>query len=159
VNGFALGGGLELALACDFRVGAEDSRFGVPEILLGIIPGGGGTQRLPRLVGSSRAKEMIMTGRQVHADEALAMGLVNRLVAPGYVLEAALTWAAELAAGPVVAHGLAKSAVDRGLDGALEEGLAIEREAFAAAFRTEDAAIGIRSFSENGPGKASFVGR
>ena len=159
VNGFALGGGLELALACDFRVGAEDSRFGVPEILLGIIPGGGGTQRLPRLVGSSRAKEMIMTGRQVHAQEALAMGLVNRLVAPDYVLEAALAWAAELAAGPVVAHGLAKSAVDRGLDGTLEEGLALEREAFAATFCTEDAAIGVRSFSENGPGKATFVGR
>ena len=159
VNGFALGGGLELALACDFRVGAEDSRFGVPEILLGIIPGGGGTQRLPRLVGSSRAKEMIMTGRQVHAQEALAMGLVNRLVAPDYVLEAALAWAAELAAGPVVAHGLAKSAVDRGLDGTLEEGLALEREAFAATFRTEDTAIGVRSFSENGPGKATFVGR
>jgi enoyl-CoA hydratase len=159
VNGFALGGGLELALACDFRVGAEDSRFGVPEILLGVIPGGGGTQRLPRLVGSSRAKEMIMTGRQVRADEALALGLVNRVVAPDDVLEAALTWAAELASGPVVAHGLAKGAVDRGLDGTLKEGLAIEREAFTAAFATEDAAIGIRSFSENGPGKAAFVGR
>src|SRR5580704_5816787 len=159
VNGFALGGGLELALACDFRVGAEDSKFGVPEILLGVIPGGGGTQRLPRLVGSSRAKEMIMTGRQVRADEALSIGLVNRVVAPDYALEVALTWAAELAAGPVVAHGLAKGAVDRGLDGTLEEGLAIEREAFAAVFRTEDAAIGIRSFSENGPGKATFVGR
>ena len=159
VNGFALGGGLELALACDFRVGAEDSKFGVPEILLGVIPGGGGTQRLPRLVGSSRAKEMIMTGRQVRADEALSIGLVNRVVAPDYALEAALTWAAELAAGPVAAHGLAKGTVDRGLDGTLEEGLAIEREAFAAVFRTEDAAIGIRSFSENGPGKATFVGR
>jgi enoyl-CoA hydratase len=159
VNGFALGGGLELALACDFRVSAEDSRFGVPEILLGVIPGGGGTQRLPRLVGASRAKEMILTGRQVRADEALTIGLVNRVVAPDYVLEASLSWAAELAAGPVVAHGLAKGAVDRGLDGSLEEGLAIEREAFAAAFRTEDAAIGIRSFSENGPGKATFLGR
>ena len=159
VNGFALGGGLELALACDFRVAAEDARFGVPEILLGVIPGGGGTQRLPRLIGSSRAKEMIMTGRQVRAEEAHAIGLVNRVVAPDYVLEAALVWAAEFAAGPVLAHALAKSAVERGLDGPLEDGLAIEREAFAAAFRTEDAAIGIRSFSENGPGKASFVGR
>lgn len=159
VNGFALGGGLELALACDFRVSAEDSRFGVPEILLGVIPGGGGTQRLPRLVGSSRAKEMIMAGRQVRAEEAHAIGLVNRVVAPDYVLEAALAWAAELAAGPVVAHGLAKRAVDQGLDGTLEEGLAIEQAAFTAVFRTEDAAIGIRSFSENGPGKASFVGR
>ncbi len=159
VNGFALGGGLELALACDFRVAAEDSRFGVPEILLGVIPGGGGTQRLPRLVGSSRAKEMIMTGRQVRAEEALAIGLVNRVVAPGDVLDAALAWGAELAAGPLVAHGLAKGAVDRGLDAGLEEGLAIEREAFTAAFGTEDAAIGIRSFSENGPGKATFLGR
>jgi enoyl-CoA hydratase len=159
VNGFALGGGLELALACDFRVAGEDSKFGVPEILLGVIPGGGGTQRLPRLVGSSRAKEMIMTGRQVRAEEALSMGLANRVAAPDFVLDAALAWAGELAAGPVVAHGLAKGAVDRGLDGSLEEGLSIEREAFAAAFRTEDAAIGIRSFTENGPGKATFVGR
>ena len=115
VNGYALGGGLELALACDFRVCAEDSRFGLPEVLLGVIPGGGGTQRLPRLIGSSRAKELIMTGRQVRAEEALAIGLVNRVVAPDYVLEAALTWAAELAAGPVVAHGLAKA---RGRPGA-----------------------------------------
>ncbi len=159
VNGFALGGGLELALACDFRVCAEDSKFGLPEVLLGVIPGGGGTQRLPRLVGSSRAKEMIMTGRQVRAEEAQAIGLVNRVVAPDYVLEAALAWAAELAAGPVLAHGFAKAAVDRGLDGTLVEGLAIEREVFVAAGRTEDAAIGIRSFSENGPGKATFVGR
>ncbi len=159
VNGFALGGGLELALAFDFRVCAEDSKFGLPEVLLGVIPGGGGTQRLPRLIGSSRAKEMIMTGRQVRAEEAMAIGLVNRVVAPDYVLEAALTWAAELAAGPVLAHALAKGAVDRGLEGPLGEGLAIEQEAFAAAGRTEDAAIGIRSFSENGPGKATFVGR
>src|SRR5580700_561319 len=130
INGYALGGGLELALAFDFRVCAEDSKLGVPEILLGVIPGGGGTQRLPRLIGSSRAKELIMTGRQVRADEALAIGLVNRVVAPDYALEAALTWAAELAAGPVAAHGLAKGTVDRGLDGTLEEGLAIEREAF-----------------------------
>jgi enoyl-CoA hydratase len=159
VNGFALGGGLELALACDFRVCAEDSKFGLPEVLLGVIPGGGGTQRLPRLIGSSRAKELIMTGRQLRAEEAQAIGLVNRVVAPDYVHEAALAWAAELAAGPVLAHAFAKAAVDRGLDGALGEGLAIEREAFVAAGRTEDAAIGIRSFSENGPGKATFVGR
>src|ERR1700733_5011500 len=119
VNGFALGGGLELALACDFRVCADDARLGLPEILLGVIPGGGGTQRLPRLIGSSRAKELILSGRQVRADEALAIGLVNRVAAPDYVLEAALTWARELAAGPVVAHGLAKQAVDRGLEGTL----------------------------------------
>ncbi len=122
VNGFALGGGLELALACDFRVCAEDSKFGLPEVLLGVIPGGGGTQRLPRLIGSSRAKELIMTGRQVRAEEAHAIGLVNRVVAPDYVLEAALTWASELAAGPVLAHAFAKSAVDRGLEGTLARG-------------------------------------
>jgi enoyl-CoA hydratase len=159
VNGYALGGGLEVALACDFRVCAEDAKFGLPEVLLGVIPGGGGTQRLPRLIGSSRAKELIMTGRQVRADEALAMGLVNRVVAPDYVHEAAAAWAAELAAGPVLAHAFAKGAVDRGLDGTLGEGLLVEREAFAAAGRTEDAAIGIRSFTEKGPGKATFVGR
>jgi enoyl-CoA hydratase len=159
VNGFALGGGLELALACDFRVAAEDARFGLPEVLLGVIPGGGGTQRLPRLIGSSRAKELILTGRQVRAEEALAIGLVNRVAAPDYVLEAALTWAAELAAGPLVAHALAKSAVDRGLEGTLSEGLAIEQDAFAAAVATEDAAHGIASFNEKGPGKATFVGR
>ena len=153
VNGFALGGGLELALACDFRVCGEDSSSALPEMLLGVIPGGGGTQRLPRLIGSSRAKEMIMTGRQVRAEEALAIGLVNRVVAPDYVLEAALAWAAELAAGPVLAHGFAKGAVDRGLDGTLAEGLAIEQEAFAAAGRTEDAAIGHPLVQRERPGQ------
>ena len=159
VNGYALGGGLELALACDLRVCGENACFGLPEVLLGVIPGGGGTQRLPRLIGASRAKEMIFTGRQVRAEEALAIGLVNRVVAPDFVLEAALAWAAELAGGPLVAHGLAKAAIDRGLEGTLADGLAIEREAFAAAARTEDAARGIASFAENGPGKATFVGR
>ncbi|HXP33136.1 MAG TPA: enoyl-CoA hydratase-related protein [Acidimicrobiales bacterium] len=159
VNGYALGGGLELALACDLRVCGENARFGLPEVLLGVIPGGGGTQRLPRLIGASRAKELIFTGRQMRAEEALAIGLVNRVVAPDFVLESALAWAAELAGGPLVAHGLAKAAVDRGLDGTLADGLAIEREAFAAAARTEDAARGIASFAEHGPGKATFVGR
>jgi len=159
VNGYALGGGLELSLACDLRICAEDSAFGLPEVLLGVIPGGGGTQRLPRLVGVARAKELIFSGRQVRAPEAHAMGLVDRVVAPDFVLEAALTWAAEFAAGPVLAHGLAKAAVDRGLDGTLEVGLAIEQEAFGAVARTEDAARGIASFNEHGPGKATFVGR
>ncbi len=159
VNGYALGGGLELALACDFRVCGENARFGLPEVLLGVIPGGGGTQRLPRLIGSSRAKELIMTGRQVHAEEALAIGLVNRVAAPDYVLNASLEWAGELARGPLVAHALAKWAVDRGLEGTLADGLNIEQEAFAAVARTEDAATGIRSFTENGPGQATFAGR
>ena len=159
VNGYALGGGLELALACDFRVCAEDSRFGLPEVLLGVLPGGGGTQRLPRLIGSSRAKELIFSGRQVRAEEALSIGLVNRAVAPDDVLEAALTWAAELAGGAVVAQSLAKSAVDGGLETTLAEGLAMEQKAFVAVAGTEDAARGLASFRENGPGKATFVGR
>ncbi len=159
VNGFALGGGLELALACDFRVGAEDARLGLPEISLGVIPGGGGTQRLPRLIGSSRAKELILSGRQVRADEALSIGLLNRVAAPDEVLDAALSWAAELATGPLVAHGLAKSAVDGGLERPLADGLAYELEAFAAVFETEDARTGLRSFVEHGPGRASFSGR
>ena len=159
VNGYALGGGLELALACDFRVSAEDSRFGLPEVLLGVIPGGGGTQRLPRLIGASLAKELIFTGRQVRAEEAAAIGLVNRVVAPDYVLDAALAWAAELATGPVAAHALAKSAVDGGLETTLAQGLEIERHAFVSVARTEDAARGIASFRESGPGKATFVGR
>lgn len=159
VNGYALGGGLELALACDLRVCAADARLGVPEILLGVIPGGGGTQRLARLVGPSRAKDMVLTGRQVGADEALAMGLVNRVVAPDDVLGAALALAAELAAGAVVAQSLGKSAIDEGLELTLEEGLAVERGKFVAAARTEDARRGIESFLAHGPGKATFVGR
>jgi enoyl-CoA hydratase/carnithine racemase len=159
INGYALGGGLELALAFDFRVCAEDSKLGVPEILLGVIPGGGGTQRLPRLIGSSRAKEMIMTGRQVRADEALSIGLVNRVVPADDVLDAALAWAAEFARGPLAAHALAKAAVDEGMEGTLVEGLAVERRAFVAVARTEDAGRGITSFLEHGPGKATFVGR
>jgi enoyl-CoA hydratase/carnithine racemase len=159
VNGYALGGGLELALACDFRVGAEDSRFGLPEVLLGVIPGGGGTQRLPRLIGSSRAKDLIFSGRQVRAEEALSIGLVNRVVPADEVLEVALTWAAELAAGAVVAHSLAKSAVDGGLETTLAQGLTLEQKAFVAVAGTEDAARGLASFRENGPGRAIFVGR
>ena len=159
VNGYALGGGLELALACDFRVCAEDAAMGQPEILLGVIPGGGGTQRLARLVGPSRAKELILSGRQVRAEEAASLGLVNRVVAPDEVLDAALSWAAELAAGPLAAQSLAKAVIDGGLDVALGDGLVLEQQAFAAAARTQDAARGISSFLEHGPGKATFVGR
>jgi len=159
VNGYALGGGLELALACDFRVCAEDAKLGLPEVLLGIMPGGGGTQRLPRLIGSSRAKDLIMTGRQVGADESISIGLVNRVVAPDDVLESALEWAGQLARGPLVAHGLAKWAVDTGLEGSLADGLGREQEAFSAVVRTEDAARGITSFAAHGPGQATFIGR
>lgn len=159
VNGYALGGGLELALACDLRVCAHDARLGVPEILLGVIPGGGGTQRLARLVGPSRAKDMVLTGRQVGAEEALAMGLVDRVVPADGVLDAALELGAELASGAVVAQALGKAAVDRGLELGLDEGLALERAQFVAATRTEDARRGIESFLADGPGKATFVGR
>jgi enoyl-CoA hydratase/carnithine racemase len=159
VAGFALGGGCELALACDFRVASEKARFGQPEILLGIIPGGGGTQRLARLVGPAKAKDLIFSGRQVPADEALAMGLADRVVAPEAVLDAALEWARELASGAVVAMGLAKAAIDEGLDGSLDAGLNREQELFVEVFATDDARIGVESFKENGPGHARFTGK
>ena len=159
IRGFALGGGLELALACDLRVAADSARVGQPEILLGIIPGAGGTQRLPRLVGPARAKEMVWSGRQLRADEALAIGLVDRVVPADEVETNAIEWAASFAAGPVVAIGLAKRAIDRGLDGSLADGLDVEAAAFVDVFETEDAKTGVRSFLEQGPGKATFSGR
>lgn len=159
VTGFALGGGLELALCCDLRVAGENARFGQPEILLGIIPGAGGTQRLTRLIGPSRAKYLIFTGRMVKAGEALSMGLVDRVVAPEEVYSAAFDLAAELAAGPAYALRAAKEAIDRGLEVDLATGLDIERQQFASLFATEDQANGMRSFVENGPGKAKFQGR
>jgi len=160
VAGFALGGGCELALACDLRICTPSARFGQPEILLGIIPGGGGTQRLARLVGPARAKDLILSGRQVDAEEALRIGLVDRVVADGDdVLAAALEWAASLASGAVVAQGLAKQAIDEGLSGPLAAGLDRELELFADVFATEDASIGVESFRANGPGKAEFRGR
>ena len=158
IRGYALGGGLELALACDLRVAASSARLGQPEILLGIIPGSGGTQRLPRLVGPARAKEMVWSGRQVRADEALAIGLVDRVVDADEVEPTALEWAASFASGAVVAMGLAKRAIDTGLDGSLAEGLDAEAAAFVEVFTTEDAAVGIKSFLEHGPGKATFSG-
>jgi enoyl-CoA hydratase len=159
VNGFALGGGMELALACDLRIAGDGARFGQPEILLGIIPGAGGTQRLPRLVGPAKAKDLVWTGRQVKADEALAIGLVDRVVPAAELEDAALAWAGELARGAVVAMGLAKQAIDEGLDGSLTRGLDVEARAFVEVFGTEDAAVGVRSFLEHGPGKATFSGR
>jgi enoyl-CoA hydratase len=159
INGVALGGGLELALACDLRVAADDARVGQPEILLGVIPGAGATQRLPRLIGPARAKELIWSGRQVRADEALAMGIVDRVVPAAELEDAALAWAASFASGAVVAMGVAKTVVDGGLGGRLDDGLDLEAAAFARVFDTEDAATGVRSFLEEGPGKAKFRGR
>jgi enoyl-CoA hydratase/carnithine racemase len=159
INGVALGGGLELALACDLRVAADNARVGQPEILLGVIPGAGATQRLPRLVGPARAKELIWSGRQVKADEALALGIVDRVVSASDLEYAALEWAASFASGAVVAMGMAKRVVDAGAGGRLGDGLDLEAEAFAEVFGTEDAATGVRSFLDHGPGKAKFAGR
>ena len=158
VSGYALGGGRELALGCDYRIASEKAVFGQPEILLGIIPGGGGTQRLARVVGPSRAKEMCLTGRQVKADEALRIGLVDEVVAPDDLHERALTLAAEVARGALAAQALTKGAIDAGLSTSLDEGLAIERGAFVEVFGTEDSQIGVKSFLEHGPGKAEFTG-
>jgi enoyl-CoA hydratase len=159
IAGVALGGGCELALACDLRIASNRARLGQPEILLGIIPGGGGTQRLPRLVGPAKAKDIIFSGRQVGADEALAIGLVDRLCEPASLFDEAVAWAAAFAAGPRAAHALAKRAVDRGLDITLNGGLDLEQQLFVDVFATDDARIGVESFLEHGPGQATFTGR
>ena len=159
VSGFALGGGCELALACDYRIASERAVFGQPEVLLGIIPGGGGTQRLGRLVGPARAKEICITGRQVKADEALRIGLCDEVVPAEQLHERALALASQLAAGALQAQASAKAAIDGGLQGSLADGLALELVLFADVFETEDSRIGVKSFLEQGPGKANFVGR
>jgi len=159
ITGYALGGGLELALCADFRVMGENARVGQPEILLGIIPGAGGTQRLPRLVGPARAKDIVFTGRFVGAEEALAIGLVDKVVPDDQVYDAAKELVARYARGPALALRAAKQAIDDGLDVDLATGLEIERLNFAGLFATEDQRTGMRSFIENGPGKATFAGR
>ncbi|MFD5539242.1 enoyl-CoA hydratase/isomerase family protein [Streptomyces sp. NPDC127079] len=157
VTGYALGGGCELALCADYRIAADNAKLGQPEILLGLIPGAGGTQRLPRLVGPSRAKDLIFTGRMVKADEALAIGLVDRVVPAADVYTEAHAWAARLAQGPAIALRAAKEAIDTGVETDLETGLAVERNWFAGLFATEDRERGMRSFVEEGPGKAKFL--
>ncbi|MEJ2865492.1 enoyl-CoA hydratase/isomerase family protein [Actinomycetospora flava] len=159
ITGYALGGGFEVALSCDRRIAGDNATVGQPEILLGIIPGGGGTQRLTRLVGPSKAKDIIFTGRFVKAPEALEMGLVDEVVAPDEVYTRARAWAEQFANGPTRALAAAKNAIDRGAEIDLRDGLALESELFAALFGTEDQTIGMRSFVENGPGKAQFLGR
>lgn len=159
ITGYALGGGLELALACDLRICGDNAKLGLPEILLGIIPGAGGTQRLPRLIGPARAKELILTGRFVGAEEAERIGLVNRVVAPDDVLGAATELAEQLARGAALAQRAALEAIDRGIETDLVTGLAIERSLFAGLFATEDRTVGMESFLASGPGKAEFTGR
>ena len=158
VTGYALGGGCELALTADFRVCGDNAKFGQPEILLGIIPGAGGTQRLSRLIGPSKAKDLIYSGRFVDAAEALTIGLVDKVVAPDDVYTAAVEWASRFVNGPAFALRAAKAAIDGGLDGDLETGLRLESQLFAGLFATEDKRIGMESFLANGPGKADFVG-
>jgi enoyl-CoA hydratase len=158
VNGFALGGGFEIALAADFRVLGERAQVGVPEILLGVIPGAGGTQRLTRLVGPAKAKGMVYTGRFVKADEALALGIADAVVPDGEVYDAAVAMAQQWANGPAVALRVAKQAIDDGLEIDLDSALRLESALFAGLFATDDQQAGMKSFVENGPGKATFTG-
>jgi len=159
VTGYALGGGCELALTCDFRVAGENATFGQPEVLLGVIPGAGGTQRLSRLIGPSRAKDIIFTGRFVSAEEALRIGLVDEVVAREDVYAAARRRVERYVGGPAYAIRAAKEAIDHGLEVDLQTGLEIERMQFAGLFATRDREIGMASFVEHGPGKAKFEGR
>lgn len=159
IEGFALGGGCELAMTCDFRIAANNATLGQPEILLGVIPGAGGTQRLTRLVGPSKAKDIVFTGRFVKADEALAIGLVDELVEPGTTYEAAVAKLTPMVNGPRVALRAAKEAINRGIETDLATGLAIETQLFTGLFATKDREIGMASFVEQGPGKAKFEGR
>ncbi len=156
MSGYALGGGLELALACDVRIAGTSALMGQPEILLGIITGAGGTQRLSRLVGVARAKELLFSGRIIKADEALAMGLVNEVVPDAEVLDRAMTLAGELAKRPRQAIRAIKVAVDQGIEMDLASGLKLELDLFTELFGTHDQQIGMQSFLEHGPGKATF---
>lgn len=148
VRGVALGGGMEVALACDFRLFAEDARCGQPEMALGIFPGAGGTQRLPRLIGLGPARDLIYSGRHVSADEALALGIADSIHQPDALLGAALDLAARYAAGPTVALGLAKRAINDGFGRPILEALEIEAEAFRDVFASADAAEGVAAFVE-----------
>jgi enoyl-CoA hydratase/carnithine racemase len=159
ITGYALGGGLELALCADFRVMGEGAKAGQPEILLGIIPGAGGTQRLPRLIGPAKAKDLVFSGRSVGAEEALRIGLADRVVPDGEVYETAKQIAGRYAGAAPLALRAAKQAIDEGLERDLDAGLEVERLHFTGLFGTEDQQTGMTSFLENGPGKATFSGR
>lgn len=157
VHGFCLGGGLELAMACDIRIAAEDAQLGQPEVNLGLVPGSGGTQRLPRLVGPGLAKEMIFTGRFLPASEALAIGLVNRVVPREALLGEAMEMARLIATKPPLAIRAAKEAVNRGLEMPLQDGLEMEAMYFSALTGTEDQKEGARAFVEKR--KPEFTGK
>ena len=159
VNGYALGGGFELALTADFRVLGERARVGVPEIQLGVMPGAGGTQRLTRLVGPAKAKDLVFTGRHVAAEEALALGIADRVVPDAGVYDTAREMAAQFVSGPAVALRAAKQAIDDGLEMDLDSALRLESALFAGLFATEDQSTGMSSFLEQGPGRARFSGR
>lgn len=158
IQGYALGGGLELALGCDFRIAGDNARLGFPEIQLGILPGGGGTQRASRLIGAARTKDLVFSGRHIRAQEALEIGLVDEVVSPTDVFDVALARARTYASGAVVAMGLAKRAIDEGLTLGMQQALELEMNSFAESFATGDAARGIDSFLEHGPGRAHFEG-
>ncbi|WP_461061832.1 enoyl-CoA hydratase/isomerase family protein [Streptomyces pseudoechinosporeus] len=153
VHGFAFGGGLELALACDLRVAERGARLGLPEMKLGVLPGAGGTQRLPRLVPPAIAKQMILTGEPIDAERAYALGLVNELAEPGEALKAAETLAARLASGAPLALAAGKRLIDHGLGMDLETAIAYERETVSVLFCTEDRAEGLKAFRERRPGE------
>jgi enoyl-CoA hydratase/carnithine racemase len=157
VTGFALGGGCELALACDWRVVADDAQLGQPEIKLGIIPGAGGTQRLPRLVGPAVAKDLIYSGRMVDAEEALRIGLVDAVVPAAEVYDTAVAMVKRYVGGPAQALRAAKLAIDGGLDRDLAGGLAWESQLFAALFATDDKREGMSAFVDKR--KPGFTGR
>jgi enoyl-CoA hydratase/carnithine racemase len=159
ITGYALGGGCELSMCADFRVVADNAKLGQPEILLGVIPGAGGTQRLTRLVGPAKAKDICFTGRFVEADEALAIGLADRVVPAADVYSTAVEMASSYAGAAAIAIRAAKKAIDEGLEMDLDAALRLESTLFAGLFATEDRAIGMTSFVENGPGKAVFLGR
>jgi enoyl-CoA hydratase len=148
VAGYALGGGCELALACDFRIASEGTRFGLPEIKIGVFPGGGGTQRLPRLIGISKAKEIILTGDMIGADEALACGLVMKVVPKDKLLEEAKALAAKLAALPRLAMGASKLLINRGMEIDLTSGLEMEARCFGNLAGTNDLKEGTSAFLE-----------
>lgn len=146
ISGYALGGGLELALACDLRIASETAKFGLPEITLGIIPGGGGTQRLPRLVGEARAKELIFTGQIIDAVTADKIGLINRVVPKGQALPEALKVAGKIAGMSKISLGMAKTAINLGLQSDLATGMASELQCFALLFSTQDQKEGMQAF-------------